>query len=670
MVRTGKTRTKPVLSLCMIVRNEADVLERCLRSVEPVVDEMVIIDTGSTDGTVGIAKQYGARVKQVDWQDDFARARNIGIELARGEWVLILDADEELNLAGEDVLRLRGLLERVDCEAYICNIMSELEDGQQVRHESVRLWRNRAAYRFEGAVHEQILPGILRVNPAARVDHAGLTILHHGYSDSLRDQKVKASRNLIILERTVRDSGGDLFSRYNLGVSHLQVGDADQACAVFDAVFQEIKGTEPWAPSLVRAYALALEQRGDLDRALEVLEQGLDLWGDYTELLYIQGLVFKRKGLYSKALAVWRQCVSRGEPPSRYVATEGVGSYLAYEQLGLLYLRLKEYDKAIASFTAALRSKADFSRPFYHLAHTLKECGYHQEQVADYLETHFYFANPQSRILFADVLLQSGAYEQSLKQLDRALLQVSVTDAIRLMRGRILLRLRRIEQALDEFEAISVDGPEFPQALWYACYCCWLMEPPVRAEAALRRLRESGREGEAAVLGGYQRLLCGGEASDEYSGLPDAVKVECGLRLVEGLLEAAAPAQADIAAEMIGGHVGEDAPLRLGKLFYRFREVERAINWFLNGLKEGNYDVEALRVLGEVCCQRDLLEDAEQLFAEALSLDPHNLETHLTMARVYLEQAKRTLERGRNFVPGSLLLQEEMKRIEESLKWL
>jgi glycosyltransferase involved in cell wall biosynthesis len=107
---------KPKLTLCMIVRNEAEVLERCLVSIQGLCDETVVVDTGSTDGTVGIAERLGARVHRFEWCDDFAAARNRSFDLATGEFILWLDADDVL--APESLRRVIELKPRLAREVY------------------------------------------------------------------------------------------------------------------------------------------------------------------------------------------------------------------------------------------------------------------------------------------------------------------------------------------------------------------------------------------------------------------------------------------------------------------------------------------------------------------------------------------------------------------------
>lgn len=662
---------RPRLSLCVIAGDDAPLLERCLRSALPVVDEIVVVDTGTRGQAARVAEPFGAVVEHVPWTGDFARARNAGLERAQGAWILLLDADEELELPGEDPRPVRRLLDDAGCEAYTFVIVSPVGEGQRMRHEGIRLWRHRPEYRFAGAVHEQILPSILRARPDAVIKPSGLRILHHGYAPDVCDQVAKARRNLVLLRRTLDEGAGDLFARYNLGVSLLQLGQVEEACTVLGEVYEQITGTEAWAPSLVRHYALALERKGDLDLALEVLEQGVELWSDYTELYYLQGFLYLRRRQLRRAIAAWRHCTVLGEPATRYLATEGVGSFLAYEQLGLAHLRLKEHSEAIEAFTAALRANPDFTRPLYHLAETLKVMGQTGEEIARFLEGRFHFATVEARLLLADVLARVGAVEQALARVDRLRGEAPASGSVRRLRARLLMRLGRHAEAEAELLSIAPGGPEWADSRRDLCLCRWLPEAPRPADDALVQLAAAGREGEAAFLAEFQRrLLDCGDPLPAYEALAPHVRLELGLGLVEDLLQLGAPHRADVAAAMIGHLVDQRASLHLGKRFARHREWARSAHWFLNGLKEGNYDPESLKILAGIALEREAFEEAEQLFAEALSMEPDNPDHLLDLAAAYLRQAQRVLRRGLSFIPGSLLIRQELERVEGCLRWL
>ena len=138
------------LSLCMIVRDEADMLPGCLDSVSGVVDEMIIVDTGSTDSTPTIAADRGARVLRHDWQEHFAEARNASLDAAGGDWILWLDADERLRRNEHD--RLRRLIAEARADAFLVPIMSPHPTGSHVTR-AHRLFRNRKGIRFSGRIH-------------------------------------------------------------------------------------------------------------------------------------------------------------------------------------------------------------------------------------------------------------------------------------------------------------------------------------------------------------------------------------------------------------------------------------------------------------------------------------------------------------------------------------
>src|SRR5690606_26747672 len=140
---------RPSISLCMIVKNEESCLESCLESVQGHVDEIIIVDTGSTDRTVEIAESFNARVIYHDWKQDFASARNESIKYATKEYILQLDADEYLDDRTDFVKALASEL-----DFYYVNIRNYKTDGLSVAHKSVRLFKRRSDFIFVGRIHE------------------------------------------------------------------------------------------------------------------------------------------------------------------------------------------------------------------------------------------------------------------------------------------------------------------------------------------------------------------------------------------------------------------------------------------------------------------------------------------------------------------------------------
>ena len=167
------------ISLCMIVKNEEVSLADCLMSAKPFVDEIVIVDTGSTDRTVEVARQLGSRVFHFTWCDDFAAARNESLRLAQGDWILVMDADE-CQIPGSGEL-LRQLAGAADVVAYIVKLfLPKAGDGGIVRLGWLpRLFRNRVGAYYQGAIHEQITPSLVG---KGRILHSEISLDHGAIS--------------------------------------------------------------------------------------------------------------------------------------------------------------------------------------------------------------------------------------------------------------------------------------------------------------------------------------------------------------------------------------------------------------------------------------------------------------------------------------------------------
>lgn len=273
---------RPPVTLCLIARDEDDVLGRCLGSVEPYVEEMVVVDTGSADDTPSLAASFGARVVHKAWTDDFSEARNAALALARSRWILVLDADEwiEGSVSPE---ALADRLESTDAEALTVEIADRLDGGGNRRYPLVRLFRNRPEHRYEGAFHEQVTPSIARRLGTDLVPDlpSGLVAGHDGYLASRRKRHGKESRNLSFLRKRVRQSPGDRAARYFLARERvpLRGGRAvpgahlAEALEHLDRLAAEPAGLSPALEAdAVRLHAAALLASGDVAGASALLD--------------------------------------------------------------------------------------------------------------------------------------------------------------------------------------------------------------------------------------------------------------------------------------------------------------------------------------------------------------------------------------------------------------
>lgn len=316
------------LTLCLIVRDEAELLPACLDAAVPQADEVVVVDTGSTDETVAIARSYGARVLEVPWEGSFASPRNVALAAAHGDWILFLDADEQLQ--GD----VRPLLSRTWREVFLLPMTNLTGDGSDASvHPALRLWRNRRSYRYSGRVHERL--GDLPFALPERFELAETGILHLGYLDRHVQRRAKTERNLALLSQ---EAPGP-YTAFNRGSEHARAGDWDRAAASFDDALAELG--RGWCDvgygSLLAARAArARRETGRVAEARALLEEALGEAPDYTDLAYELACCAVDDGDRVEAARLLRRCLAQGDAPAQYLGRVGTGSFLARELLHLL----------------------------------------------------------------------------------------------------------------------------------------------------------------------------------------------------------------------------------------------------------------------------------------------------------------------------------------------
>ena len=248
----AKPAKKLTISLCMIVKDEEEMLPGCLEPLRGVVDEMIVVDTGSSDRTVEIAESFGAKVVSFPWNGSFSDARNASIEAASGDWLIYLDADEHME--AQDARHLRALLGRTWREGFYLvetNYTGGSDAGSAVTHMALRVWRNRPRYRFSGRIHEQKTHTMPTYLPE-RFETTTIRMRHYGYLRSRITAKDKSRRNIELLEIEARENPSP-FNRYNLGSEYLALGDAARAREHFDAAWADLRQHDRW-PSAPAAW--------------------------------------------------------------------------------------------------------------------------------------------------------------------------------------------------------------------------------------------------------------------------------------------------------------------------------------------------------------------------------------------------------------------------------
>ena len=293
--------TKPqIVSATLIVRNEERFLAGCLASLRGVADETVVVDTGSSDATRQIAVEYGARVFDFPWRDDFSAARNYAIERARGSWILYIDADERVR-AGDFEAVKRELADR---RMIACTVCFYPITGCTAYRE-YRLFRRDERIRFEGAMHETMVPSLRRLVEAGHghIGQSSLTLDHLGYDG---DQKHKLERNMRLLLKETAADPDRLFLWWHLGTVYRDLGRTADAIATWHkgirlATASSFRFPEDGLCFIELARLLATQGKDPLP----LIERGLALQPGNYMLQWLKGKALLARQRYDAAVPIF-----------------------------------------------------------------------------------------------------------------------------------------------------------------------------------------------------------------------------------------------------------------------------------------------------------------------------------------------------------------------------
>lgn len=353
------------LALCCIVKNEALNLARCLDSVRNCVDQIVLVDTGSEDETVEIAKHYGATIEHFEWCNDFSLARNYSLSCVTCDWILVLDADEEWMI--QDQAWKAQLDAAVDGFAVPRTDIHEV--GEVLGGAHLRLFRNHPGIHYQGPYHEQLqFPS--EITPEIQ-PLWGAHIVHYGNSDeNIRDKNL--NRDIPILEKMRQEHTLDLWRLDCLARKYIKVGLTDQAIDCYDEALERLtphllSGEKPaelfWIPTLLDALGANALEAEDYETARIVAMRGVEWFPTFPPLNYLTGELMLHLGFPLAAKGYFEHCLALGKTQSFYKGDpfpmDFVQLFPAYG-IGNVYLELKDYRSAIEYLNQALKFNPDY----------------------------------------------------------------------------------------------------------------------------------------------------------------------------------------------------------------------------------------------------------------------------------------------------------------------
>ncbi len=382
----AKSPSPTLLSACLIVKNEEKRLPQCLESLKAISNEIIVVDTGSSDRTVDIAKKYQARVFDFEWCDDFSQARNYAIAQAKGKWILVIDADEVLEQSA--INPLQKVMQRQDCLA-VNLLRSEIATKQAPYSLVLRLFRNHPAIKFAGIYHESIDQSITDLQaqePHWQVVDVEIPVLrHYGYTDSEIQIKHKYEFAKQLMHKHLESFPNDSYMLNKLG-----------------------------------ALYISSTQEGDRSLGIELLQKGLALIDDTDqqklircEIYYHLGLAYQQNEDWESAKNAYAQVIALDVP--------NLVKLSAYLNLGNIYQELHQLE-AIAYFEKVTQIAPNFAQGYFNYGIALKTSGHFTEAIAAYqkaisLEPNYADAHQNLGV----VMMKVGHFPEAIAAFTRAI---------------------------------------------------------------------------------------------------------------------------------------------------------------------------------------------------------------------------------------------------------
>lgn len=355
---------RPSLSACMIVKNEEKFLAQCLTSIKDAVDEIIIVDTGSTDKTIEIAKSFHAKIYHHPWKNSFSDARNHSLSYAKCDWILQIDADETLDQ--EDIPLLHKLICRDSYNAIFVAIYSELPGGLS-KHYYTRIFRRGKAY-FEGIVHNQLIFEGASFQSEIRFYHYGYNLteqeMKNKYKrtgDLLRRQLVGDPDNLFIMTNLIRNYRNEFnFNKViELGEKGLKLSES-----------QTDSNSKNQRQRIYIDLVYAFINTNQLDKAEKICTEAIKENHDSLDILFVMGEVSLRKEKFNDALIYFKKYLiikdrENKEPAfNLFIVDAYYYEHKAYDNIGVCYEKLNLFDEAEVAYKKAISLNSE--EPLYY----------------------------------------------------------------------------------------------------------------------------------------------------------------------------------------------------------------------------------------------------------------------------------------------------------------
>lgn len=354
---------RPTLSICMIVKNEESNLPECLDYVKKFADEVIIVDTGSIDQTVPIAKEYGVKLFHYAWNHDFAEARNVSIGYTNCDWMLILDADERIT--ADNAERIKDAICDTEIDAYLVKLSSIISKGKSVHEvkqitKSYRLFRNFKGISFSGQVHEEISESLTKINANTKL--SDIVIDHLGYAKDENAFQRKQQRNLELLKLQIEKEPENWYALYNIGQAYMLSGLFSEARRYLLKAIRTDTNLHSHTPTIYTNIGECLFKEGDYDEAIAYCKKSICLEPDQIVGYLILSRIYFAKKEYNMAIGPLEKIIKmqKNDIPDGTAVEISLEKALLQYNLGHCFFKTEKFDNAIKCLKESIRLNKNY----------------------------------------------------------------------------------------------------------------------------------------------------------------------------------------------------------------------------------------------------------------------------------------------------------------------
>ncbi|BFH62208.1 TPR domain-containing glycosyltransferase [Paenibacillus azoreducens] len=645
----------PTLGVHLIAKDEAEFIGRCLESVKNA-DEIIVIDTGSQDDTIKIALEHGAKVIALNWKEDFSLPRNEALRQATTDWVLVIDADEELLTSMDDI---RKLIRESEAEGYDVTIINQLSHDWEhaVRNRALRLFRNRKEYHFQGKIHEEIEPSIRVLSGKGKIKDSDIEIRHTGYLTENILKKNKLKRNFQILIDALKADPENPYYLYHLGITHCQAGNLGEAEKYMLQAKQLAPAAARFRPTLIRDLVKIMLERNEPEQAGFICLQEIQHYPDYADLHFAYGQCLENQGLWEKAFESYRKAtICRS---NSYVTEAGMNSYEPLAKMGALALKLDQPEEAARLFYNAAIINPLFPPALKGLASAFHRLNTSDEEIGTLLLKTAEPRNEQQWNLVLEALDGIGADQEIIRLCPPRWL---AADNISILYGASLLRLRRFKEAHSFFyHAACADTSPNAEREMLHLLTQWQLQGSL--DPYIWTLVKTHEHEDIKQLDGF--LFARREIGPEHNTKEQFENTS----LIQGLIrQAIAVGLSNLARKL--SIFDKAGAFTFAKTLYREGYILDAADLLISSLDAQTLDDEGAYMLAEILYDKGHYAEAARLFENISSHDPSFDAASIGAAISYLQLAADYLDRAQSSLPDAPKLAQEAGQLRSAINLL